>query len=232
MARSYRTHYRLVEDGDFYIKKQFEFTGFRGSRFSSNVENMLVRIQNTFASSLNKCKYLPKYMVVVPDDDLITYLGCKNEDGIATLLGRWMEWLVDEIQELIKKKKSLLPAKACRDSYPFIYWVAAPLHHYFSKDRNALRVKFNLSMDSVVRAQKNMRIVTMKEFWEPKNSALVINDRMTETGLYFYWKAVDATVQFNIQCREAYLLKRGNGGKSLDPQGDQAAPEDLMKTFF
>ena len=50
---------------------------------------MLAWIQNAFISTLNNtCKtgLFPKYVLVVLDDDLMSYLGCPTSDGVATLL--------------------------------------------------------------------------------------------------------------------------------------------------
>ena len=120
------------------------------SRWSSVNENMISRIRNSFVAGLNqKCAagLLPKYVLVVLDDDLITFLDFK-EEGVATLLGTWIEWLCTELLSLVDKRKSQLPAKSVKENQPFFYWVAAPTHNYISRERNALRVKFNLSLES------------------------------------------------------------------------------------
>ena len=48
---------------------------------------MLARIQNVLVSALNGSKHgiFPKYIVVVLDDDIISFLDCKTSDGVATL---------------------------------------------------------------------------------------------------------------------------------------------------
>ena len=78
----------------------------------------------------------------------------------------------------------------------------------FSKECNNLRLKFNLSLESVIRTHSNMRVIRLKEFWNVKDSELVINDKLTETGLAVYWNAIDATFAFNEQRREIYLAKK------------------------
>ena len=90
---------------------------------------------------------------------------------------------------------------------PFIYWVAAPLHTSFSYQRSAIHTKFNLSLDSVIHTKENMRVIRLKEFWNTKQGCLVVNDRITEEGISRYWRAVDASVKFNVLCREAFLAK-------------------------
>ena len=93
---------------------------------------MLAHIQNTFISAFNqtKDKLLPKYIVMVFDDDLITYLGFKRGDGVATLLGSWVEWLVKEFNEAIAKRLEQLEHRFKKNKI-FLYWVTAPTHKCF-----------------------------------------------------------------------------------------------------
>ena len=201
-ARSFRSHYKNqipTRCNTHFIKENYEYMAHCSSRWSSTNENMLSRIRNSLVSGLNQQKtgLLPKYIIVVLDDDLITFLNFK-EEGMATLLGTWIDWLVKEFNTLIESRKKQIPKKSYNDDLPFFYWVAAPTHSCFSKERNNLRIKFNLSLDSVIRAhQENMRIIRIKDLWNTSDSLLVINDRMTTMGLSAYWNAIDASFQFN-----------------------------------
>ena len=131
-ARSYRTHCKKATNKDLYIKDNFEYIPFINSRYSSSNSNMLAHIQNTFVSAFNqtKDKLLPKYIVMVFDDDLITYLGFKRGDGVATLLGSWVEWLVKEFNEAIAKRLEQLEHRFKKNKI-FLYWVTAPTHKCF-----------------------------------------------------------------------------------------------------
>ena len=116
MARSFRNHYKRRDPGKdkaHYVKNNFEFMAHCGSRWSSSNENMLSRLRSSLASGINQQKsgLLPKYIVVVLDDDLITFLDFK-EEGIATLLGTWIEWLVKEFTALIQERKNQVPEKS------------------------------------------------------------------------------------------------------------------------
>ena len=205
-AKSYRAHFKLNTKQHF-IKQNFEFTAYVNSKFSNSNGNMLARLQNTFASALNQSKKcnLPNYVIIVLDDDLITYLNF-NKEGAATLMGSWIEWLVKQFKELIATRLSQLPPKAKKFT-PFLYWVNTPTHALFSSQRNKLRIKFNLSLESVIRSEKDMRVIKLKEHWNSKDSTLVVKDRITEEGMSAYWNAVDATFQYNMSKRELYIAK-------------------------
>ena len=150
VAKTYRKHYKhmkLVEKDEkdenkgstgYYIKDNFEYKAFCNSKFSSNQQNMLARLQNSMAQGVNsttKTGRLLKYIIILLDDDLISYLNF-SQDGVATLLGTWAQWLADQFDELINSRRKQLPSK-CKVE-PFFYWVTAPTHHYFTKDRNQL----------------------------------------------------------------------------------------------
>ena len=212
VAKSFWAHYKKYvlsqKDGEQYIKEFYEYSPVCNSRFASSQVNMLARLQNALATGLNGCKgTLPKYILVILDDDLINFLDCKEDEGIATLLGSWVEWLADQFDLLIQKRLEQLPVKT-RKVVPFFYWVATPTHSFFSKPRNQLRIKFNLGLEAVIRAKENMRVIKLKTGWNSKDSNLVVNDRITELGMTTYWSAIDASFKYNILRREAFLAKQ------------------------
>ena len=128
---------------------------------------------------------------------------------MATLLGTWVQWLVNEFNKLIEDRAKQLPNRCGHvDMLPYFYWVSAPTHSLFSKGQNNLRMKFNLSLDSVIRTQPNMRVIHLKEFWNTADTNLVVNDRMTENGLSAYWDAINATFCFNERRRKVYMAKQ------------------------
>lgn len=210
VAKSYQAHYKLCQppNGEkHFIKECYEFTAQCGSKWSSSNENMLSRIRSAFVNAVShqKSGILPRYVVIILDEDLISYLNFRNE-GIATLLGTWVDWLSTELVKIVDERHQQVPAK-CRPYRPFFYWVNAPTHAYFSKEKNALRVKFNLSLESMVRNRKDMRVVKIKDGWNYNDSLLILNDRITEPGLTAYWNGVDSTMKFNILRRELYVTK-------------------------
>ena len=207
-AWTYRAHFKKSnpDSWNHYIKEHYEFAAFCNSRYASANVNLLARIQNAFAAALSSEKKgkLPNYVLLVLDDDLISFLDFEHE-GVVTQLGSWIEWLTKELNDLVKQRIDQLPIKCKKEV--FFYWVQAPVHSSFSKVKNNLRVKFNLSLESVIHTVSNMRVVKLKEKWNPKDGSLVVNDRITEPGLTAYWNAIDATFKFNVQRHELFLAK-------------------------
>ena len=61
------------------------------------------------------------------------YMNYKYE-GVATLFGTWIEWLMKEMKNLVDTRFSALPVKAKNSDSPFYYWVAVPTHSCFSRE--------------------------------------------------------------------------------------------------
>ena len=236
VARSYRAHFKKFQpekdENGHFIKKNFEFTAFCNSRFASSQSNILARLQDTFAMATNSNKrsgLMARYIIVVLDDDLISYLDFA-EDGMATLLGTWIEWLASAFRDLIQQRLKQLPDKSKKFT-PFLYWVAALTHAYFDKVINQQRIKFNLSLESVIRARENenKRVMKLKDIWNSKDSTLIINNRMSEPGLTVYWSAIDASFMYNSLRREIFIAKQltlsESSGTKAVTRGDDAQNE-------
>ena len=88
-AKSFKGHFkRNNPTWKHFIKENYEFAAFCNSVYSSANVNMLARKQNAFASALSseKKEKIPNYVVIVLDDDLISFLNFEDE-GVVTLLG-------------------------------------------------------------------------------------------------------------------------------------------------
>ena len=96
---TFRKNFLLHDHGknneDSYIKRSFDFEVQCNSKFNSANQNMILRLQNTMAATINKFKTvpLPNYILIVLDDDLITYLDYK-EEGVIDLLAKWIQWVI------------------------------------------------------------------------------------------------------------------------------------------
>ena len=125
VASTYRKYFlqrlELIEEEvrkeELFIKSNYDFDLYCNSRYNSPTQNMLVRLQNTFARALNGNIALPRYMIVILDDDLIDFLTFKQA-GISQILGEWLIWLIKELDTVINSMKTKLPAKSKRETEP------------------------------------------------------------------------------------------------------------------
>ena len=183
----------------------YETSAFCSSRHCDTNNNALSRIINSVVYALNKNVKLPKYLIMVLEDDLISYLNY-TDYGISGFYGSWVEFLAKQINDMIHTWYQALPKKAKKVDEPFIYWLALPTHILFKN--NQQRSKFNACIDSVIQIYANMRFMKLKELWSFNDSNLVLhNGNYSETGLTVFWRSFDSAVKFNTQKREEFLAK-------------------------
>ena len=128
------------QEEEFYMKEHYDITSFCSSKYNDKNQNMISRLQITVAAAINKEKYLPKFMLILLDDELINYLDF-TKCGQSPMMGDWIQWLASQIDEMVKTKKSYLPVRAEQDNKPAIYWNALPLHQAWWD--NEPRIKYN-----------------------------------------------------------------------------------------
>ena len=214
------------------MKSKFEVVLLCSSRFSNSNANIISRLLNTLAQAINERKKLPRYVVVILDNDLIKFLDYA-EFGIASIFREGLEFLMEQFQQMFTDKKDLLPAKAVIPNFPCIYWVTAPRHKYF-KD-NPSHTKFNQALESVVKLLPNMRLVKMKEIWNYDNRNLVDPPAgcIIFEGLSLYWSSVDAAVKFNIDKHEMFHQRHGNTDANVSNNTSKKNQQmDKMHDFF
>ena len=192
---------------DFYTKTNFHVEAFCSSRFSDKNENLLSRLQISFATAINNSKWLPDYVVVVLDNDLIDYIGFKN-CGATTFYGKCLEWIFESFNKLIIRKNELLLARAQNINQTQIYWVAAVQHQLFEDIDKHAREKFNVCLEMVAKLyDNNTRVIKIRNGWNNKSSDMITYNRLSAQGVNTYWKAIDKSVQFNIEKRLEFLAR-------------------------
>ena len=201
MATTFCPNFKKSKNKSF-MKENLGFTGFRSSKYSDKNRNPLSRIQITTAAALNSKDTLPDYILFVIDNELPEYLefsGC----GIAAIFGSWLEWLCNQIKDLILEKHSQLPIKA--QSMPQVYWVHPPNSDHFEHDLKVVRVKFVKCLEYVIQTHEIMHIIKLKS-WESADSTLVPSCRFTAAGMEKYWIAIDNVFRFNDEKRKEFKI--------------------------
>ena len=156
--------------------------------------NLISKVRNALVQGINEQTLLPKAVIIVLDDDLITS-GNHFTDGISQLIGNITNWLAVELHRVLLTHKENLPTKARKFKYPHILWIAAVHHVNFGEQKNLFRKKFNTCLHSVTGLYREMDIL-MLHTWDPKDFSSVGRDgNFTASGLTRYWRALDAAFQ-------------------------------------
>ena len=189
-----------------YIAESYDIKLFANSSGSNN-RSILGRVRNTLAAAMNKHDKMPKYILIVLDDNLIDVVKY-TKPGVSEIFGRSLKWLAAEVHEAITDRKEELPKKAKKYLFPQVFWVALPQHKNF--DNNQLRFKFNNCMESVVGQHKEMKMLKIKRRWNYEDNSVNNLGQITPDGQLTYWAGVDEALQFWETGRKKFNLQEGN----------------------
>ena len=105
-----------------FIFKQFNIRAFYTNKGFRTGINILL---DPLAEALNKYHKLLKYMLVVPDKDLLSHL--KWDNGISVEIGASLHYLVKQQDLYLQRRKRELaqkkPGALIADDYPKIIWI-------------------------------------------------------------------------------------------------------------
>ena len=69
-------------------------------------------------------------------------------------------------------------------------------------------MKFNLTLESIVKQQDNMRMVKLKEIWKVDDMNLIKqSNNISDEEFHTYWDAIDTAIKFNITKRKEFISK-------------------------
>ena len=196
VASTSRVNFKLSQE-EFFAKKNFDFDVFCGSRYENNEPNLIKRVIYSLAVAFNRHIKLPRFIIVMLDNDIISWMGYSGF-RVSRILGSLLECLVNIIEKMIADRKAELPTKAVKFNYPIVYWAVSPRHIYFLD--NELRKKFNLCLEAVIKQKAHMHVLKIKEIWDEHDDLLVnkSSGTFTSMGKKHHWRAIDAAFKFNV----------------------------------
>ena len=153
---------------------------------------------------MNTKFYLPDFIIILLDDNLINYLDYKRFN-VASLLGPWIEYLCQFFAESLQRFQSL--SQKARPKLPTqVYWAEAVTHCNFDYLDQQAREIFTQCLDATCKLHNDqMRVLKLREFWDRNDDSLVINNQLTKQGVACYWKSLDASFKFNLKKKEDFL---------------------------
>ena len=133
--KSFNKFYCEQEDTDHYNKEQFEICGFNNDKGKSYDQNTISRIHNNLVGAIQEKILLPKFIVMVLNNDIISFIFHKNHElkrGSESAYERVLKWLMCQFDRLIKTQKEYLPKKSKKQPLqPMFIWIAPPNHKNF-----------------------------------------------------------------------------------------------------
>ena len=188
MTRDYRKY-------DGYTNQFYGVTTFATNKFNSNNPSLISRMHNQLVRAINEEILLPKIIVVVPDEDILSLVQCNKEDFTYNC-SSITDWLMKQYTRIMLEYRNTLPLRSKQLTATQVVWIEAPYHVSFRN--NELRKLFNQSLSDVARYHECMSVFQLKKIWDQEDSNFYMGDadRFTAEGLHAYWAAVDKTIKF------------------------------------
>ena len=212
------------------MKDNFEVQPYCSSKYSDSNNNTLSRLVNSFIQAMNSKYYLPEYVIIFMDNDLIEHLQFKKFN-LASLLGPWIKYLSQVIAESLQKRRQDLPARAKLKEITQIYWVEVVGHNNFDYADQQVREIFSQCIEVNCQLHDNMRMLKLRDYWDRTDDSLVIQNCFTKAGLSAYWRSMDASFQFNNKKREEYLIRSKFRALKASSNDSSEKPGKVMKSF-
>ena len=158
----------------------------------------IARHINPLICALNEHKTLPKYILMIPDRDILTSMKTAKNFGVARIIGAVLHYLIKQIdlfierrcQEAMQKKSGALMA-----DHPKVVWMRMlkrpPRNH--SEDISALRGKFNSILEERLQ-EDNSKDHHIMSIQIPLDEFDLLGN-LTSTGKITFWKEVDRAMQ-------------------------------------
>ena len=195
--------------------KLFMYNNFNVStHYSSTTTRGLNRILYPFCVALNDRHHLPRYILIIPDKDMITKLTEYKFDNSLTM-GSAFNKLINKINQWIQRRRQDLadkrPGALAPENYPTLIWVRM-LKRPFIEGEEASRVfslrnKFNAAMENqiLLSNDNNHRIMSI----DIKKEEFDRQGNLTSIGKTSFWREVDRAVH-KFDWGDIKLLPRKN----------------------
>ena len=173
-----------------YMRAHYDVTGFcPGNEFLNG--NILGRLRNAMATAINKQSLMPRAVIFVIENDILEAIN-HYKPGISHLLGKSIEWLMNQIHRMVVTHKEILPSKSRKFKYPAILWCLLPQHEQWS-EMGEYRAKFNFCLKNTASIFREMGILQLD--WDEADPSYFTMGRMNGKGYTYFWLAVDNAFQ-------------------------------------
>ena len=187
--------YEYEPDDKHYAKQFFEVSGFMNNTLKSYDVNVVSRVHNGIVAAMRDQPILPKYLVLVPDDDIINYALRKGARSIEAF-ERIIKWIMNQCYRLVMTHGDNLPIRVKRCEKLIWIWIQPPMHANFPN--NYWWSQFSRALEKCAVYFDRTYALQLKKVWEEDNKFLYSKDdqKFTVEGYKTYWCAVDKAIRF------------------------------------
>ena len=183
-----------------YVFQHYNINGF----FNSALSRILAttRILNAFVEGFNKHWLLPRYVIVIPDADVINSILETFDFGLEVLMEENLSWLFRQMNKVIERRRQDLmykkPGAVAGSFEPRVIWVKM-MNRPFDEESEVhmelkqIRAKFNSCLEELVRKERYMYIMNLNVF-EIGNIEDIFDStgKLTREGKLSFWQELDS----------------------------------------
>ena len=203
---------------DYYNVKCFT------TNLLSLTHTILARLVNCVTKGLNDTNKLPRFMVIMPDGNIIEFLN-EFGDSMVLIVENALDWIIHHIEHAVTCKKEELfkrkPGAVASTSEPKIVWVKMINRPTQNRLLN-VRSKFNQLLENNVVDKPNHYIMDVNQalFKDPGNY-FTHNNELNDVGKVRYWFEVDSQLEeFDLRQRSLHpVYQEFRQNKNLQYQG-------------
>ena len=202
-----------------YIYDYFNVRCFTSKPLSNN-RSVIAHTVNCLIKALNECKKIPRFILIVPDWDILLglqYFSYGIEEFVQKIIG----WMDDKIKSAIEEKKDQffkMKPGSITTTEPKLVWVKMLRRKRSNKKVLTVRGKYNDALEDILVQSKYHHIIdpnpkmSKAEYFSNANI-------LTENGKTAYWIEIDDC----IKMFEGNKLKLKPSKYKTDPPSDSAS---------
>ena len=199
-------YYKLPQiKNDAYLARErlpYMYDFYNVSCFTPNPQslttNVIARLVNSFIKALNDTNKIPRIVLIIPEDDLLTYLFKQNEEfGIGTITFKVLNWISTQMTRATDAKKDDLKRVkpgAVIPTEPKFIWVKMLNRVNARSDLLALRSKFNEVLEEVLYKKDQHYIIDIVTAMAD-SSFYDKNNYINGEGLKRFWIEIDKLIE-------------------------------------
>ena len=194
------------EQTNFYASTHFEIH-VQTSRSNFNSESVIGNLLHNFTKLYNERQILPKWVVIVLENDIIRNL--KYKYAVERAYEPVLKWICQQLHITREKIRAELPFKMKKFGWPHFLWIQPTQHKNYND--LTLRKSFIDQLWKVNISYDDMIIMPLEQKWSDKDDNLFLEreKRFSTEGIKSYWEAVDNAIMY----ADSKVLR--NHGKNL-----------------
>ena len=183
----------MARQTETYTANHYEAISISDSN-PSHDESVPGKLVNNFINTYNLRQKLPKWIIIVLENDLIRNL--KYEFAVESSYETVITWICNQLNAARESMRDKLPFKAKKFEFPHIIFIEPTLHrNYTDLD---LRTSFLRSLKTVISRYQNIMTLRIEQDWDDNNDDYFSGreKRYTSTGLKKFWSGIDKALMY------------------------------------